>query len=274
MFINNIKLQLFADDDVTDTVEPVQPETQEVGNDDVEESQQPIEPVESTDIQTEPEEKDNSVEIEGIGKISVDEIKEWKQGYLRQSDYTKKTQSLASQRQEYEDAVNLYNYLKANPELATRLQDDSYDGNQQYQQMTEKLNPFYQRLETLEQQLINQELDKEINDLKTKYPDFNEVEILNEANKRGVTDLEFVYKAMSSKNTDDVRKQIEDEVRQQILKELQDNNTSTQTIISNGDKPPVKNYNLSPQETSVAKNYIEQGVFENIEEYVKWRDMN
>lgn len=274
MFKNNIKLQLFADDDVTDTVEPVQPETQEVGNDDVEESQQPIESVEPTDIQTEPEEKDNSVEIEGIGKISVDEIKEWKQGYLRQSDYTKKTQSLASQRQEYEDAVNLYNYLKANPELASRLQDDSYDGNQQYQQMTEKLNPFYQRLETLEQQLINQELDKEINDLKTKYPDFNEVEILNEANKRGVTDLEFVYKAMSSKNTDDVRKQIEDEVRQQILKELQDNNTSTQTIISNGDKPPVKNYNLSPQETSVAKNYIEQGVFENIEEYVKWRDMN
>lgn len=274
MFKNNIKLQLFADDDVTDTVEPVQPETQEVGNDDVEESQQPIESVEPTDIQTEPEEKDNSVEIEGIGKISVDDIKEWKQGYLRQSDYTKKTQSLASQRQEYEDAVNLYNYLKANPELASRLQDDSYDGNQQYQQMTEKLNPFYQRLETLEQQLINQELDKEINDLKTKYPDFNEVEILNEANKRGVTDLEFVYKAMSSKNTDDVRKQIEDEVRQQILKELQDNNTSTQTIISNGDKPPVKNYNLSPQETSVAKNYIEQGVFENIEEYVKWRDMN
>ena len=274
MFKNNIKLQLFADDDVTDTVEPVQPETQEVGNDDVEESQQSIEPVEPTDIQAEPEEKDNSVEIEGIGKISVDEIKEWKQGYLRQSDYTRKTQSLASQRQEYEDAVNLYNYLKANPELASRLQDDSYDGNQQYQQMTEKLNPFYQRLETLEQQLINQELDKEINDLKTKYPDFNEVEILNEANKRGVTDLEFVYKAMSSKNTDDVRKQIEDEVRQQILKELQDNNTSTQTIISNGDKAPVKSYNLTPQETSVAKSYIEQGVFESIDEYVKWRDMN
>ena len=113
MFKNNIKLQLFADDDVTDTVEPVQPETQEVGNDDVEESQQPIEPVEPTDIQAEPEEKDNSVEIEGIGKISVDEIKEWKQGYLRQSDYTRKTQSLASQRQEYEDAVNLYKIGRA-----------------------------------------------------------------------------------------------------------------------------------------------------------------
>ena len=271
MFKDSIKLQLFADDEMMDTDDSVQPETQEVSNDGVEENQQSTEPAESP---VEPEKTDNSIEIEGIGKVSVDDIKEWKQGYLRQSDYTKKTQSLASQRQEYEDAINLYNYLKANPDLAMRLQDDNYDGNAQAQQFTEKLNPFYQRLESLEQQLINQQLDKEINDLKTKYPDFNEVEVLNEANRRGVTDLEFVYKAMSNKNADGVRKQIEEEVRQQILKELQENNTSTQTIISGSDKPPMKNYNLSPQETSVAKSYIEQGVFESIEDYVKWRDNN
>jgi hypothetical protein len=271
MKLDNIKLQLFADEGVMDTDESVQPETPEVSNDGVEENQQSTEPAESP---VEPEKTDNSIEIEGIGKVSVDDIKEWKQGYLRQSDYTRKTQALATQRQEYEDAINLYNYLKANPDLAMRLQDDTYEGNAQTQQVTEKFNPLYQRLETLEQQLVNQQLDKEISELKAKYPDFNEVEVLNEASNRGITDLEFVYKAISNKGVDDVKKQMENEIRQQILKELQDNNTATQTIISGSDKPPVKNYNLSPQEASVANNYIQQGVFKDIEEYVKWRDNN
>jgi hypothetical protein len=62
-------------------------------------------------------------DIDGIGKVKVDDIKEWKLGYMRQSDYTRKTQEIARQRNETKDALDVYNFLKSNPTIAQALAD-------------------------------------------------------------------------------------------------------------------------------------------------------
>ena len=64
--------------------------------------------------------------IEGFGDYTVDELKEFKNGYLRQSDYTKKTQELARQREEANDALEVYGlsyfmYKRFNRELNRSL---------------------------------------------------------------------------------------------------------------------------------------------------------
>jgi len=41
--------------------------------------------------------KDSYVELDGE-KVSIDQLKEWKQGYMRTQDYTKKTQELADEK--------------------------------------------------------------------------------------------------------------------------------------------------------------------------------
>ena len=54
----------------------------------------------ATEVQPEEVEVDDqpdTVHIEGFGDYTLDELKEFKNGYLRQSDYTRKTQELARQ---------------------------------------------------------------------------------------------------------------------------------------------------------------------------------
>lgn len=73
---------LLEDKQDTDPVQPAEPVKEDTTlpqTDPVKEEPKEPEP-------TKPEPTDNSIEIEGIGRVTLDEIKEWKQGYLRQSD--------------------------------------------------------------------------------------------------------------------------------------------------------------------------------------------
>ena len=74
------------------------------------------------------EEKEPSTEIEepefdlGNGeKVKLSQIKEWKDGGLRQSDYTKKTQELSEKRKSLEEMEKFADYLKANPSKLKRV---------------------------------------------------------------------------------------------------------------------------------------------------------
>lgn len=61
-------------------------------------------------------------EIEGE-KIPLSKIKEWKEGSLRQDDYTKKTQTLADQRKSLQYLMTLDNFLKRNPDKAVAVRE-------------------------------------------------------------------------------------------------------------------------------------------------------
>lgn len=111
--------------------------------------------------------------IDGVD-YTLEEVRGWKQDGLRQSDYTKKTQELASARKAFEDLGNVI------PEA-----DES--------------NSDTNRIARLEADLATKDLDNTITSLKAKYNDFDEVAVLTEAQNRKMfdnKDLEFIYKAI------------------------------------------------------------------------------
>lgn len=157
--------------------------------------------------------------------FTIEQIKEWKQNGLRQSDYTKKTQELAEQRKQLE---------------ALKVEIPNQDTSSELQ-----------RLEKIERDLASAQLDLEITQFKAKYPDFDEIKVLTEAEKRGVYDLEFVYKALrdtdnssSQINIEELKTQaIEEYKKQQVAVEKQKNNEATSgSIVSSTPGQAVIDY--------------------------------
>lgn len=154
--------------------------------------------------------------------FTLDQIKEWKQNGLRQSDYTKKTQELAEQR-------------KALGQVETP---------------NENVEPTdSERLRKIEMDIENKKLDLEITNLKIKYPDFDDVAIINEATSRGITDLEFIYKAMrEDKSSEPIdmeayKAQVLAEYKEQIATKKQTNKDATAgSIVSSVGGQPVTDY--------------------------------
>jgi hypothetical protein len=86
-----------------DTEEPVSEEGPTKLSDLIEEEEQPKEDSKpSLDL-------DTVVELPNVGEKTLRELME---GYLRQSDYTQKTQTLAEQRKEVERAIKLYDLMR------------------------------------------------------------------------------------------------------------------------------------------------------------------
>jgi hypothetical protein len=190
------------------------------------------------------------IEIDGIGKVKAEDIKEWKLGYMRQSDYTKKTQEIARQRSEAKDAMEIYNYLKQNPQIAQALADGDA-GALKGTPIAGKIakNP---QLEDVNYRLATIELDAKLTALKSKYPDFNEVEVLTEADRLGVSDLEFVYNAIRGKKVDEMKEALTKQIKNELTEKIRKNGIETQTIISPNDTTPSDNYGLTPAQIAIA----------------------
>ena len=172
--------------------------------------------------------------IEGLGELTAEEIKEFKNGYMRQADYTRKTQEVARQRKELEQMQHI---IPSQSPLAQRMQPQ---------------NDLETRIRQLEENIADRELDQMITSLKQKYPDFDEVQVLNTAYEKGIADLEFVYKSLRETQPVDMHS-LKEQLRQEIMSEIQQNKGSTSTIIANGNAP-VQNRqtNLSAQELAIA----------------------
>jgi len=228
-----------------------------------------------TEKQTEQEHVDvQKYNIDGE-EFTLEQIKEWKLGNMRQADYSRKTQEVAKQRKEVEEAVKLYEYIKENPDVATALRDVDYSGN--VDDKLKSLTPEQQRVQELEYKLAEKELDETISNLKSKYPDFNEVEVMQECDKRKIFDLEFVYGAMKGlKPTEQVdveaiRKQAIEEAKQQLMAELKANTDSTTTIITTESGQAIQvqpGDNLTPQE----KTFCDKRGYD-YNEYAQWKSI-
>lgn len=224
---------------------------------------------EVTEVQTETTPTPPSTfDIEGLGSVTVDQIKEWQQGNLRQSDYTKKTQELAEARKQNERAIEFYKYMESNPHLVEGLRriQAGMQVPQEVQQTTSYMdNPLAKEIEVLKSQLAEQQLNTTVNTLKQKYNDFNEVEVINEAQKRGLNDLEFVYKAIKAEKTPNIE-ELTNQIRTQILQELQQNKEATSTIIKGEGAKKQNSVNLTQQEL-----YLAQQFGLTPEEYAKFK---
>ena len=248
--------------------EPTEPTTQSQ-----EEGEQSSPSVESTDSQekepkaTEPE----KIQIEGIGEVTLDELKN---GYLRQSDYTKKTQDVSKQRKEAEEALGFYEQVKQNPQIANQLKKQG--------EIPKSLDPATAKLVDLESKYYDLVLEKEIESLQGKYDDFEVKDVLNTAHEKGITNLEDAYKIVKASKQDSTSKNSEvepvdteslkEQLRKEILQELDEKNTDT--IISSNDNQSVTSSNepkISEGEKKVAKGMFRHSK-DPIGDYITWRD--
>ena len=171
-------------------------------------------------------------------------------GYMRQQDYLAKIEEANKLREENKQALELVDYIKKNPEVAQRLMsEENVPSN-----ISNSINPAMERIEKLEKQLYMKEMDATLNGLKMKYPDFNEIEVLNKAVQLNTRDLEFVYHGMRGANIDNIIAQKVKEQLAQATQEMAKNSQSTRTVVGNAKHSEVATttHNLTKQQMRVA----------------------
>lgn len=188
----------------------------------------------------------DKITIDGIGEVDVDELKK---GYMRQSDYTKKTQEISKTKAEVEEATIIYEFLKSNPEIAQMIADKVPKGN--------VVTKDGQKIKELENELQLTKRKSEIAELSAKYKDFNLVEVENIMESRGTKTLEDAYKIWKSdKVMPNDLEAITKEIRDAIMKELKIKSADTTSIIGtpSGEDVITNQPELSTAEKKIAKN--------------------
>jgi hypothetical protein len=206
----------------------------------------------------EPEEP--SFELDGE-KYTLQQLKEFRQGYLRQSDYTKKTQEIANQRKQYENAVQLYEYLNSKPQLIEKLKEFDTDELGDNNTMLNHQDPELQSLKT---EVMAMKINSELEMLKTKDPNINEVELLDLANKKSLP-LSDAYAMWKGQNVDKLIKEALSKQSSKLTEQIK-NGQSITTLMNPNEKSETGTYGLSEQEMSMA-NKLEM----SYEEYAKWK---
>lgn len=132
-------------------------------------------------------------------------------GYQRQADYTRKTQELSQQRDQFQFASALEAALQRDPAATIDMLSNHYGiSRQAVQEMVSEdddfdlLDPTEQRYKQLDERIASfeefqsqQQVEREVSGLQKKYQDFNIQEVVNAALRSGSTDLEGTYKQIA-----------------------------------------------------------------------------
>lgn len=132
-------------------------------------------------------------------------------GYQRQADYTRKTQELSQQRQQFEFATALEAALQRDPASTIDLLSKHYGISRQAvtdmldnDESFEELDPVEQRYRELDNRIASfeeyqsqQQVEAEIRRLQSMYQDFDVQEVVTAALRIGSTDLEGTYKQIA-----------------------------------------------------------------------------
>lgn len=255
----------------------------------IEEAKEQTQPEVEEVVQTEtvPEEREEITEEVNVDKVDDEEtppttpttveidgeevdIEELRRGYLRQSDYTKKTQEVSRQRKEAQSALEFYNQVQANPDMINQQSDG---------EVPLRFNPTVAKVEDLEAKMYEMMVEKEISDLQAKYKDFEVMDVLNMAEEKNIVDLEDAYLLVKARkgsnetveaetfNADTLREQI----KKELLEELKSESVSTRSVISSSSSgqaiKPKEEIQLSSKESKVASM---MGL--SPKEYASWRD--
>ena len=133
-------------------------------------------------------------------------------GYQRQADYTRKTQELAEQRQSLQFASTLQTALENDPAAtidllsrhygisraqAREMVDDMGFESEDLDPVDKKMRELDSRIAQFEEYQSQQQIEREVSRLQSKYSDFDVTEVVQAAIKAGTTDLEAVYKQIA-----------------------------------------------------------------------------
>lgn len=199
-------------------------------------------------------------------EYTLDEIKS---GMMRQADYTRKTQELARQRNLADKTQKFYQDVLSNDDLREQLEQQGIEYTDPQQLQYEELNAKYHDML----------LEKEVERLQDTYEDFDALAVMRFAYDNGYEDLEDAFHLMYSKGLLGESQEVEqtqaidaealkEQIRREVLAELQ-SNVDTGTIITSGaETAPVKDNApvLSDQERKVARM-----MRMSEEDYAKWR---
>ena len=158
-------------------------------------------PDSSVEVSQEPAGESFTVKVDGgEQQVSLEELRD---GYQRQSDYTRKTQELASERKRLEQAEAIVSSLESDPEGTLRALGDAFGVGGTAAQPTGSVDPWdepdpsEQRIASLEARLADQDrlqrrqqVEKQVDQLKELYGDFNAPELYQHALTHKIGNLE------------------------------------------------------------------------------------
>lgn len=200
------------------------------------------------------------IEIDGV-KVPVDELR---QGYLRQQDYTKKTQELARERNQTTVAKQYFDAINSDPEFA-----ESVARRFELPYVSAE-DAKYQELEKNYNTLV---VEREIESLQAKYDDFNAQEVIQTAVSKGMNSLEDAYLltrayAPTESPALDIN-ELTEQIRQSVLNELKSEVDTNSIIGSPSGAQPVQS---SVVELSAGELKVARGMGLTPQEYSKWKN--
>jgi len=190
-------------------LEETSTESQEDAN-----TEEPSEGAESESSQTESESSEEQVfEIEGE-KYTPQQIKEMREGQLRQEDYTRKTQELAEIRKEYEQRMKDVEESKQYADYT----DEQKEAIKLIEQIAEE--KAKKIIDPISQQMTDAQIDKEIEETKQKHNlnDDQMLDLLEFARDNNMPSLDIAYKA---KYFDELIPKAKEEGEQKATKNIQ-----------------------------------------------------
>ena len=203
----------------------------------------------------------NEIELDGE-KITLEQIKQFKQGY---NSYSKQVSDYKALQDQSKDALELFNYIKGNPELAQKLYE--YDAEVNSGNLQDKLpSKEKEEINTLRREMTAIKIDAELSSIKAKDASVNEIALLQIATEKGLP-LDIAYKVWKADNYDTELKSKLKEQSKSITKDLQNAKKTTKTLITeDAGKADDGTFGLSKQEIAMA-NKLEI----SLEDYSRWK---
>jgi len=160
--------------------------------------------------------KDKPVKVTVGGETFEVPLNELRNGYMRQADYTRKTQQIAAQGELVRWAQDLQEALTSDPKGTIKffqeqfglLDDDGVVDDPELGPIVKELRETRRELAELRQsqqvqvqERVNMEVQSELNQMKSKYSDFDPLQILPIAIDNGLT-MEMAYKVWKADRVD------------------------------------------------------------------------
>jgi hypothetical protein len=126
-------------------------------------------------------------------------------GFMMQSDYTRKSQELAESRRKAAQAEAIWDAIQRDPTNTIGLLAEEFGVNfgTRSNDMDDLdddgalIAPLEAKIRQLEQREQRRELDRQLANLRDRYGDFDEDDLLSFAMKEGIQSVEAAYKAMT-----------------------------------------------------------------------------
>jgi len=218
-------------------------------------------------------------------EVTAEQIREWEKGYMRQADYTKKTQALAEEKRQFEaekakhdpqliqNAMSLWKQIEIDPIGTLEKLREHYEAQGIYEPKDEavlklemekrQLEEEKQRLEQEKQQRYQQELynrlESQLGALADKHgAEFNRDEVIDFMRQNNIFDAEKAWKAMHhdtlaeslQKQINDLKQQIKEAEKNAVNKYVKTKTTKQAVPLpvgaGNTGSPPVK---INPPKT-------------------------